>query len=38
MAYEGYEKLHMERFFALGGQTPEGESRLGEPAGEIRAG
>jgi enoyl-CoA hydratase/carnithine racemase len=27
----------MERFFALGGQTPEGEARLGELAGEIWA-
>jgi enoyl-CoA hydratase/carnithine racemase len=28
----------MERFFTLGGQTPEGEARLGELAAEIWAG
>jgi enoyl-CoA hydratase/carnithine racemase len=28
----------MERFFTLGGQTPEGEARLGELAAEIGAG
>ena len=35
---ESSTRTAMERFFALGGQTPEGESRLGELAGEIRAG
>ncbi len=35
---ENSTRTAMERFFSLGGQTPEGESRLGELAGEIQAG